>query len=537
MFLIERITYSYRVCRSLPVRSLKYLPIFVLFLQSCAVTKSETNIVPGNELSKTSLGLRETKNSIVMKEISPYSVSISRNVCKEEPFRIEYKAMKETVYKRQELHCAGAYPQYVAFQLTTFGVPFLYDLVSGFGIFRDMCDKGPPAIISKHTQETNDTVMKEMSDSNNTICRDVPISGVEVTAEIDNNNTNRLMSSAEGVAELTAELKTSVEKLERDVSVRYRYMTETITTTIKQKAKQEIQVAKLDNQSTVKPSSEASAVSSVNKPETRKNEDILALPATGTGEASKAQPAAKADEVSKFLTVETAVAPLESQIIAKANNQDTAARNSTSGANTENKELQTNTASKKINTPSTAATQSTPLESQMAARTEDLNASVKSDKIEIVLNSEDREAKAVMLTLLSLGQYKSSADRISAGKDKRLVQVLFKMEFAYDNAGVSKEGMENLEIFAETMKKNPKLGSIIEGHTDNLGSPEANRKMSFRRASAIRDVLVKKYGIAAKRIQVLGYGLTRPIADNKSAEGRAKNRRIEIYAEETAAGQ
>jgi OOP family OmpA-OmpF porin len=74
---------------------------------------------------------------------------------------------------------------------------------------------------------------------------------------------------------------------------------------------------------------------------------------------------------------------------------------------------------------------------------------------------------------------------------------------------------------------NPSSPVTVEGHTDSIGSNQYNQKLSERRANAVRQYLIEK-GIASSRIQVIGYGEERPIADNKTAEGRAKNRRAEF---------
>lgn len=73
----------------------------------------------------------------------------------------------------------------------------------------------------------------------------------------------------------------------------------------------------------------------------------------------------------------------------------------------------------------------------------------------------------------------------------------------------------------------PTTTFVVEGHTDSQGKPDANQVLSQNRSKAVRDYLVS-HGIAADRITSEGYGSARPIADNKSAEGRADNRRVEI---------
>jgi outer membrane protein OmpA-like peptidoglycan-associated protein len=75
--------------------------------------------------------------------------------------------------------------------------------------------------------------------------------------------------------------------------------------------------------------------------------------------------------------------------------------------------------------------------------------------------------------------------------------------------------------------ENPSLKVEISGHTDNLGNATENIKLSTNRAKAVVDYLVNK-GIAANRLTYKGFGSTKPIADNGTEKGRAKNRRTEF---------
>jgi outer membrane protein OmpA-like peptidoglycan-associated protein len=76
-------------------------------------------------------------------------------------------------------------------------------------------------------------------------------------------------------------------------------------------------------------------------------------------------------------------------------------------------------------------------------------------------------------------------------------------------------------------REDPHSKMVVEGHTDSQGQAAYNQDLSQHRAQAVRDYLVSR-GIASDRISAQGFGLTRSIADNKSPEGRANNRRVEI---------
>ena len=73
---------------------------------------------------------------------------------------------------------------------------------------------------------------------------------------------------------------------------------------------------------------------------------------------------------------------------------------------------------------------------------------------------------------------------------------------------------------------------IVEGHTDAKGEPEKNQMLSQRRAEAVRQALVSS-GVPPERIEIAGYGASRPLADNSSSSGRAANRRVEIVVQPT----
>jgi len=90
-----------------------------------------------------------------------------------------------------------------------------------------------------------------------------------------------------------------------------------------------------------------------------------------------------------------------------------------------------------------------------------------------------------------------------------------------------------LDRFATTLNQNPVTMVTIIGHTDSTGTDAINNPLSDNRAASTRDYLVA-HGVATNRIAIDGRGSREPIADNNTVEGRAKNRRVEIFVAEPA---
>lgn len=100
------------------------------------------------------------------------------------------------------------------------------------------------------------------------------------------------------------------------------------------------------------------------------------------------------------------------------------------------------------------------------------------------------------------------------------------MEFDTDKADIKPQYHEAIAKVGEFMKNYPTTTAIIEGHTDNVGGAAYNMKLSQKRAENVVAYLVKNFGIDSSRLEAKGYGETRRIAYNSTAEGRQKNRRI-----------
>ena len=99
--------------------------------------------------------------------------------------------------------------------------------------------------------------------------------------------------------------------------------------------------------------------------------------------------------------------------------------------------------------------------------------------------------------------------------------------FDFDKSVLKPEGKAKLDELVAKLKGIALEVIIAIGHTDSIGSVEYNLKLSVRRAEAVKAYLVSK-GIEPNRIYTEGKGKSQPIADNRTAEGRAKNRRVEI---------
>jgi OOP family OmpA-OmpF porin len=99
--------------------------------------------------------------------------------------------------------------------------------------------------------------------------------------------------------------------------------------------------------------------------------------------------------------------------------------------------------------------------------------------------------------------------------------------FDTGKADLKAEGQAKLDELAAKLRDVSFDSITVTGHTDNVGTEPANQRLSLRRANAVKQYLAT-HGIAAERIKTSGRGMTKPVADNKTAQGRAKNRRVEV---------
>ena len=110
---------------------------------------------------------------------------------------------------------------------------------------------------------------------------------------------------------------------------------------------------------------------------------------------------------------------------------------------------------------------------------------------------------------------------------KKFTGVIEGITFKTGSAEILKGSFSVLDRAVKVLKDYPDVKLEISGHTDNVGKPAYNQDLSQRRAESVKQYFVSQ-GIAPERLTTVGYGMDRPIADNKTKDGKAKNRRTEF---------
>ncbi len=106
------------------------------------------------------------------------------------------------------------------------------------------------------------------------------------------------------------------------------------------------------------------------------------------------------------------------------------------------------------------------------------------------------------------------------------VSITLLVEFDFDKDVVRPQYHGDIEKVANFLKAYPATNAQLEGHTCSIGSEEYNMNLSKRRAASVKKYLVDKFGVDGGRIATVGYGETKPVASNKTEEGRKRNRRV-----------
>jgi len=117
---------------------------------------------------------------------------------------------------------------------------------------------------------------------------------------------------------------------------------------------------------------------------------------------------------------------------------------------------------------------------------------------------------------------------------KVIDQMTLRILFEFNKAKIAQGDIAELDKAIEFVKKYPTSRVVLEGHTDNIGSEKYNMELSQKRAETVRQYLIQAGAVDEARISAAGFGPTRPVAPNKTEdgkdnpEGRAQNRRVEI---------
>ena len=132
------------------------------------------------------------------------------------------------------------------------------------------------------------------------------------------------------------------------------------------------------------------------------------------------------------------------------------------------------------------------------------------------------------LTVLEVGEMvqEVAADAMYEALSKDGFMALY-INFDTGKAEIKPESQGTVAQIVALLNGHEDLKLSIEGHTDNVGTPAANKTLSEQRAKAVMAAVIKG-GVAASRLSAVGWGQEKPVADNRSEDGRAKNRRVEI---------
>jgi outer membrane protein OmpA-like peptidoglycan-associated protein len=141
------------------------------------------------------------------------------------------------------------------------------------------------------------------------------------------------------------------------------------------------------------------------------------------------------------------------------------------------------------------------------------------------LNANGPEYKLVIVEKQLMEQVIKAQDMLKALNTAGFISL--NILFDTGKSTIKKESQPLVDQLYELLKANNGLKVSIEGHTDNTGTVEGNKTLSVSRSQAVLDALVSK-GIDTTRLSSKGWGQEKPVADNKTEEGKSKNRRVEI---------
>jgi OmpA-OmpF porin, OOP family len=149
----------------------------------------------------------------------------------------------------------------------------------------------------------------------------------------------------------------------------------------------------------------------------------------------------------------------------------------------------------------------------------------RSQKIAFYFGGETRPEKPIFIGNIRVAESRTTIYDDLKSKGRASTQGIL---FDVGSARIKPESTPTLKEIAQVLKDQASIRLSIEGHTDNTGSGANNQKLSADRAASVVSHLVSQEGIAANRLESVGFGDTKPVADNGTAEGRQNNRRVEL---------
>jgi outer membrane protein OmpA-like peptidoglycan-associated protein len=144
-----------------------------------------------------------------------------------------------------------------------------------------------------------------------------------------------------------------------------------------------------------------------------------------------------------------------------------------------------------------------------------------------IIEAKDREKKMVTVDAGEMARSIDTTGRVA----------LYGIYFDFNKADVKPESDATLQQIAALMKQNAALSLLVVGHTDNVGSFSFNKDLSERRAIAVVAALTTRFSVGKDRLTPVGVSFASPVAPNKTDDGRAKNRRVELVENAAAPGK
>jgi len=123
----------------------------------------------------------------------------------------------------------------------------------------------------------------------------------------------------------------------------------------------------------------------------------------------------------------------------------------------------------------------------------------------------------------------AAVEGVNVQREGNVLHVTFRSDNQFDvnSALLRSEAQRDIARMADIQREYDKTTITVAGHTDSTGSESHNQQLSERRAAAVRDILLSR-NVAGNRVTIIGFGESRPVADNASKYGQQQNRRVEI---------